>query len=68
MPTGLSRMTFTVTPDMEELMDEAKQMFYSSTQSEMVRKLIVAGIAAIKAEKAVKEKTTENGSSATWQE
>ena len=51
MATELKRMTFAVTPDMEELMDEAKRMFYDSTQSEMIRSLIVAGLKALKAEK-----------------
>ena len=51
MATELKRMTFAVTPDMEELMDEAKRMFYDSTQSEMIRVLIVAGLTALKAEK-----------------
>lgn len=51
MATELKRMTFAVTPDMEELMDEAKRMFYDSTQSEMIRALIVAGLAALKTEK-----------------
>jgi len=44
-------MTFVVTPDMENLMDEAKRMFYDSTQSEMIRTLIVAGLTALKEEK-----------------
>ena len=44
MATELKRMTFAVTPDIEELMDEAKRMFYDSTQSEMIRALIVAGL------------------------
>ena len=51
MATELKRMTFAVTPDMVELMDEAKRMFYDSTQSEMIRSLIVAGLKALKAEK-----------------
>ena len=51
MPTELKRMTFAVTPEMEKLMDEAKQMFYNSTQSEMIRTLVVAGLATLKAEK-----------------
>lgn len=51
MATELKRMTFVVTPDMEALMDEAKRMFYDRTQSEMIRALIVAGLAALKAEK-----------------
>ena len=51
MATQLKRMTFTVTPDMEELLDEAKKMFYDRTQSEMIRTLLVAGLEALKAEK-----------------
>ena len=51
MATELKRMTFAVTPDMEELMDEAKKMFYDSTQSEMIRALIVAGLTALKTER-----------------
>lgn len=56
MATELKRMTFAVTPDMEELMDEAKKMFYDRTQSEMIRTLVVAGLAAFKAEKEAKQK------------
>ncbi len=55
MATELKRMTFAVTPDIEELMDEAKRMFYDSTQSEMIRALIVAGLTALKAEKKASE-------------
>ena len=51
MATELKRMTFAVTPDMEGLMDEAKRMFYDSTQSEMIRALIIAGLTALKTEK-----------------
>ena len=50
MPTNLKRMTFAVTPDMESLMDEAKRMFYDSTQSEMIRALIMAGLSTLKTE------------------
>ena len=55
MATELKRMTFAVTPDMEELMDEAKKIFYDRTQSEMIRTLLVAGLAACKAEKEAKQ-------------
>ena len=47
MPTELKRMTFVVTPDIEELMDAAKQKFYNITQSEMIRVLIIAGLNAL---------------------
>ena len=62
MATELKRMTFAVTPDMEELMDEAKQMFYDSTQSEMIRTLVVAGLTALKYQKAAKEKAEDRAS------
>ena len=60
MATKRRRMTFAVTPDMEELMDEAKKMFYDSARSEMIRKLGAAGLEARKAEKEAKQ----NGRSA----
>lgn len=44
MAAGCKRMTIVVTPDMEPLIDKAKQMFYNRTQSEMIRTLIVAGL------------------------
>lgn len=50
MPTELKRITFTVPPDLEELLDDARKMFYDRTQSEMIRALIVAGLATFKAE------------------
>lgn len=51
MATELKRVTFAVTSEMENLMDEAKRMFYDRTQSEMIRTLITAGLASLKAEK-----------------
>lgn len=56
MATELKRMTFAVTPDMEELMNEAKKMFYDRTQSEMIRALITAGLTALKTEKGAAQK------------
>lgn len=47
MATELRRMTFAVTPDMEPVMDRAKQLFYDRTQSDMIRTLIVAGLDAM---------------------
>jgi len=44
MPTSLKRMTFTITPDMEPIMDRAKRKFYDHTQSDMIRTLIVAAL------------------------
>ena len=51
MATELKRITFAVTPDMKKQMDEAKKIFYNTTQSEMIRTLVTAGLAALKAEK-----------------
>jgi hypothetical protein len=62
MATELKRMTFAVTPDMEKLMDEAKQMFYDRTQSDMIRTLVVAGLTALKEEKATKGKECDRAS------
>lgn len=50
MATKLKRLTFAVPQDMEDLMDEAKQVFYDSTQSEMIRTLITLGLNTIKEE------------------
>ena len=48
MAAELKRVTLVITSDMEELMDEAKRMFYNRTQSEMIHALIKAGLTAIK--------------------
>jgi len=51
MNSEFVRMTFTVTPDMEALMAQAKRsLFYDATRSEMIRSLIRAGLAAAQAE------------------
>lgn len=54
MASERKRLAFAVTPDVEELMDEAKKMFYNRTQSEMIRRLVSAGLAVWKAEKEAK--------------
>ena len=47
MSTELTRLTFTVTKEMEPLLDRAKkELFYNSTQSGMIRELIRAGVEA----------------------
>lgn len=51
MGTELKRITFTLTSDMEFRMNKAKKIFYDSTQSEMIRTLIIAGLDALDAEK-----------------
>lgn len=63
MATELKRMTFVVTPEMEEPLNSIKrEMFYNRTQSDMVRELVSAGIRAIKAKKAEKENKCERAS------
>lgn len=45
MATELKRMTFAVTPDIEESLNSIKQeLFYNRTQSDMLRELISAGV------------------------
>ena len=56
MATTLNRLTFVVTKEMEPLLANAKKnRFYDRTQSDMIRELILAGLAALD-EKAEKEK------------
>lgn len=55
MATGLTRLTFTVTKEMEPLLARAKKdLFYDCTQSHMIRELILAGLDVLD-EKATKE-------------
>ena len=56
MATELKRMTFVVTPNVEELMDEAKKIFYDRILSEMIRTLITARLTALKSEKGTVQK------------
>ena len=60
MATDLKKMTFAVTPDIEQLMDEAKKTFYDRTQSEMIRTLIVAGLEASKQDEVLAELSCQN--------
>ncbi len=63
MATELKRMTFVVTPDMEEALNSIKkEMFYNRTQSDMIRELVTAGVRAIKDEKAEKKNRCERAS------
>lgn len=59
MSIKFKRISFAVTSDIEDVIDEAKLMFYDCTRSEMIRTLIAAGLAALKEEKAAKEKKGE---------
>lgn len=43
--TGLTKITFTVTEDMEALFASAKKnLFYDRTKSDMIRELVMAGL------------------------
>lgn len=56
MPTNFKRITFTVTPDIKDQLSRAKRdVFYDRTQSDMVRKLVSAGLETLK-NKTVKDK------------
>ncbi len=63
MATGLKRMTFAITPDMEVPLNSIKkEFFYDCTKSDMIRELVLAGVRAMRAEKAAKEKRCERTS------
>lgn len=63
MATELKRMTFVVTPEMEEPLNSIKkEMFYNRTQSDMIRELVAAGVRAFKDGKTAKEKGCERAS------
>jgi len=47
MATKFKRVTFAITPELETLMDKAKKTFYDHNLSDMIRKLILAGIEAL---------------------
>lgn len=50
------RITFLVTPEIENLLDRAKKdYFYQQTKSDMIRELVRAGIRSL-----VSEKVNEN--------
>ena len=45
MATTMKRLTFVVTPEMEVLLTRFKKMmFFDSTQSDMIRELVSAGL------------------------
>jgi hypothetical protein len=56
MPTELRRITITITPEIESLMNEAKKQYYNKSQSEMVRNLIIAGYNSIKIDETQRKK------------
>jgi hypothetical protein len=51
MGTGLKRLTFAVTPEIETILDKEKQeRFYDRSRSDMIRELVKAGLRAVKIE------------------
>ncbi|MGN0483940.1 MAG: hypothetical protein ACI4HI_10355 [Lachnospiraceae bacterium] len=57
MATDLKRFTISVTPEMEERLDKAKQeLYYKDTQNRMIRDLILLGLNAIEGDSKVGEK------------
>lgn len=51
MATNLKRFTISVTPTMEVSLDKAKQeRYYKDTQNDMIRDLIIRGLASLSQE------------------
>ena len=62
MATNLKRFTISITPKMEADLDLAKQMrYYRGTQNDMIRDLIIRGLATLKAEEVAKENAQTDG-------
>lgn len=63
MATELRRFTISITPKLDADLDSAKQMrYYRETQNDMIRDLIIRGLATLKAEEAAKGKRCERAS------
>ena len=57
MAAAVKRFTISITPKMEADLDSAKQRrYYRDTQNDMIRDLIIRGLAALEAEEGEKEK------------
>lgn len=60
MATNLKRFTISITPKMEADLDSVKQRrYYWGTRNDMIRDLIIRGLAALEAEEAEKENRCE---------
>ncbi len=63
MAADLKRFTISITPKMEEDLDSAKQRrYYRDTQNDMLRDLIVRGLAALETERGAEKKQCERAS------
>lgn len=62
MATDLRRFTVSITPMMETSLDEAKkEVYYKDTQSDMIRDLIIRGLATLRQEQSEQPcKSSEN--------
>ncbi len=57
MVSELKRITFDVSPEMEESINSVKRkMFYHYSDSDIIRELLLAGLRAAKIENATREK------------
>lgn len=60
MATNLKRFTISITPKMEADLDSAKQRrYYRDTQNDMIRDLIIRGLAVLEDEKEEKRSQGE---------
>lgn len=51
MGTGLKKLTFAATPDIEAILErEKKERFYDRSRSYMIRELVMAGLRALNKE------------------
>ena len=63
MATDLKRFTISITRSMETDLDAAKkELYYKNTQNDMIRDLIIRGLAALKAENEVENRGCERTS------
>lgn len=63
MAANLKRFTISITPKMKTALDSAKQKhYYRGTQNDMIRDLIIRGLATLKNDEAAKGKRCEGAS------
>ena len=58
MATQRRRLTFAVTPEAEAVLDEARKLFGDCSESELIRTLVAAGLAALKEEREKERKAS----------
>lgn len=61
MATGLKRYTISITPELEDELDKLKQeRYYKSTQTAMIRDLIIRGLESVSKEKATQTRADQH--------